>query len=433
MVIWKLKEGDDRRLRSQHPWVFSNELQKSPKGHFPGSPVEIQDHKGQFIARGYGNPQSLISFRALSFDPTDREPWSENALIHKLLRSWKMRKQLGYKGSFRLCFGEADFLPGLVVDYYLCDTPMGQAQVFAAQILTSGLEFAIRDLQSFFHNLVKQAQSENLTELNWEQTAVVQRNDVNIRKLEGMQVVEPLVVKDILGIELDHIDIILNSASDQKTLLMKCDLFHGQKTGFFLDQTENIYLVIQQLHSYVRSKQMTKLRVLDLCCYVGHWSTQIARAMNNMGVEVEISQVDVSKNALEFAKLNAEREGATVTTHQLDVLEGLGVFKDNSFDIVIADPPAFIKAKKDIPTGKHAYLKMNSQAFRICCRDGILVSCSCSGLLTEDDFREAIRKASVRNQKHAQCIGRGGHAADHPLLMSFEEGFYLKMYVNWVS
>ncbi len=433
MIIWKLKEGDDRRLRSQHPWVFSNELQKSPKGHFPGAPVEIQDHKGQFIARGYGNPQSLISFRALSFDLSDREPWSENALIKKLLRSWKMRKQLGYKGSFRLCFGEADFIPGLVVDYYLCETTTGKIQVFAAQILTAGMDFALKDLHSFFQALVKQSQTENLTDLSWDQTAVVQRNDVNIRKLEGMQVIEPLVIKHVAGVDLSHIDIILNSASDQRNLLMKCDLFHGQKTGFFLDQTENIYLVIQQLISYVQAQKITKLRVLDLCCYVGHWSTQIARAMKNSGIVVELSQVDVSKNALEYAKINAEREGAVVKTHQVDVLEGLGIFSDNSFDIVIADPPAFIKAKKDIPTGKHAYLKMNSHAFRICRRDGILVSCSCSGLLTEDDFREAIRKASVRNQKHAQCIGRGGHAADHPLLMSFEEGFYLKMYVNWVS
>lgn len=411
----------------------SNELQKSPKGHFPGAPVEMQDHKGQFIARGYGNPQSLISFRALSFDPLDRESWSEGALIKKLLQSWKMRNQLGYKGSFRLCFGEADFIPGLVIDYYLCQTSVGQIQVFAAQILTSGIEFAIKNLNTFFQELVKQAQANNLTDLNWEQTAVVQRNDVNIRKLEGMQVIEPIVVKTVSGIELQHIDIMLNSASDQNALLMKCDLFHGQKTGFFLDQTENIYLVIQQLQSYVQAQKLIKLRVLDLCCYVGHWSTQIARAMKNLGVEIEISQVDVSKSALEFAKLNAEREGAIVQTQQVDVLEGLGIFSDNSFDLVIADPPAFIKAKKDIPTGKHAYLKMNSQAFRICRRNGILVSCSCSGLLTEDDFREAIRKASVRNQKHAQCIGRGGHAADHPLLMSFEEGFYLKMYVNWVS
>lgn len=433
MVIWKLKEGDDRRLRSQHPWVFSNELQKSPKGHFPGAPVEIQDYKGQFIARGYGNPNSLISFRALSFDPQDREPWSINSLIEKLIHSWRMRKQLGFKGSFRLCFGEADFIPGLVVDYYLCQTNQGQIQVFTAQILTAGMDFAIKDLNDFFKLLNDRAVEENLTTLSWDQTAVVQRNDVGIRKLEGMQVIEPLIVKNINGIDLKQIDILLNSASDDQTICMQCDLHEGQKTGFFLDQTENIYLVVQQLTSLVKAKKLKKIKVLDLCCYVGHWSTQIARAMKNLAVEVEISQVDVSKSALAFAKTNAEREGAVVTTCQLDVLEGLGVFQDNSFDIIIADPPAFIKAKKDIPTGKHAYLKMNSQAFRICRRQGILVSCSCSGLLTEDDFREAIRKASVRNKKSAQCIGRGGHASDHPLLMSFEEGFYLKMYVNWVS
>ena len=172
---------------------------------------------------------------------------------------------------------------------------------------------------------------------------------------------------------------------------------------------------------------------MDLCCYVGQWSTKLAQFLKTKGVEVEVEAVDVSATALAFAKTNIERTGARVLIRELDVMEQLGGLPDRYYDIVIADPPAFIKSKKDLPIGKHAYLKFNSQAFRLVKRGGLVVSCSCSGLFPEDELKDVIRKSLQRNSVSARCVGRGGHAADHPTLMSFPEGAYLKMFVNQVS
>jgi len=293
------------------------------------------------------------------------------------------------------------------------------------------MSVALVDLEGFFQGLAAKAKEQKLSQFDWDKTAVVIRNDVNIRKLEGMTIDKPLTLKSIAGVDLSKADIVLNK-QDQGTLLMRCDLAEGQKTGFFLDQTQNIYQAVHLFKNWAQHQPKRKIKVLDLCCYVGHWSTQIAAALTELGMEVETHLVDVSKPALAFAKFNAERAGAQAEVHELDVLEKLGGLPGQQFDIVIADPPAFIKAKKDIPTGKHAYLKMNTQAFRLVKQGGFVVSCSCSGLLNEEDLREAVRKSAVRNFLEVRNVTRGGHAADHPTLMAFPEGFYLKMFTHYV-
>ncbi|KYG62215.1 class I SAM-dependent rRNA methyltransferase [Bdellovibrio bacteriovorus] len=431
-TVWRLRPGADKRIRSGHPWVFSNELSASPKGLLPGTPVELQDSKGQFLARGYGNPHSLIAFRALSFNSQEKEPTSFEFLQGKILNSWKVRKAAGFRGSFRLAFGESDYIPGLVLDYYVIEQKGKKAQVFAAQLVTAGMNEALKNAQDFFKGLVQKAHEQGLSNFSWNETAVVIRNDVGIRKLEGLNVEEPNVIKDLPEFDLTDVEILLNAAADDGVVAMSCDLKEGQKTGFFLDQTHNIHLAVNLFKNWAKTEPKRKLRVLDLCCYVGHWSTQITRGLKSLGFEVEVSLVDVSKTALAFAKKNAEREGAEVVVHEMDVSEGLTSLPSAHYDIVIADPPAFIKSKKDIPIGKHAYLKMNTHAFRMVKRNGFVASCSCSGLLEEEEFRDAIRKASLRNSFEVRSVLRGGHAADHPTLMQFPEGFYLKMYVHYV-
>ncbi len=432
MTVWRLRQGADKRIRSGHPWVFSNELSDSPKGHPAGAPVELQDSKGQFLARGYGNPNSLIAFRALTFNSQDTQPMGFGFLQDKILNAWKVRKASGFKGSFRLAFGESDYIPGLVLDYYLIEQNGKMAQVFVAQLVTAGMNTAIHSNPEFFKGLAVKAQEQGLSQFSWDQTAVVIRNDVGVRKLEGINVEEPKLIKDLPDFNLYDVEIFLNAAGDDGLIKMSCDLREGQKTGFFLDQTHNIFLATGLFKNWARTQEKRKLRILDLCCYVGHWSTQLTRALKGMGFEVEVSIVDISKTALAFAKKNAEREGAEVIVHQMDVSEGLTQLPATHYDIVIADPPAFIKSKKDIPIGKHAYLKMNTQAFRVVKRNGFVASCSCSGLLDEEEFRDAIRKASLRNFTEVRSVLRGGHAADHPTLMQFPEGFYLKMYVHYV-
>ncbi|MFZ4403954.1 MAG: class I SAM-dependent rRNA methyltransferase [Pseudobdellovibrionaceae bacterium] len=427
-MIWKLNSGADRRVRSGHPWVFSSEVSQNMHGIAASFMIELQDNKGQFVAYGYGNPKSQIIFRALSFLQSDKNFADMGFLVEKVLKAWRAKKSIGFNKSFRMCYGEADFFPGLVIDYYkVNDGKASVGQVFALQILTAGASTLIKDPSDFIKRLALQAQHEGLTQMSWDQTAVVLRNDVGVRKLEGLPIEEPNVLKSF-SFDLKSILIELPN------VLMSCDLQHGQKTGFFLDQTHNIFLVCEILKRKLQAwpKNLEKkICILDLCCYVGHWSSQLSAVAKNLGFEVQVDLVDVSKTALAFAADNARRAGADqVTVHELDVMEGLAAFASQSYDVVIADPPAFIKAKKDIPIGRHAYLKLNTQAFRLAKPEGLVASCSCSGLLTEEDFKETLRKAISRHVPESRCIARGGHAGDHSTLMQFPEGHYLKMFVH---
>lgn len=430
MIIWKLKSGAEGKVRGGYPWAFDKEIETNIGQHKPGDWVELQDSNGEFLARGYGNPKSQISFRALSFDSSEKKILTPERIIEKLLNAWEYRKNLGFKNSIRLCFGEGDYLPGLVIDYYVVEQTVGsekltkKAQVFAAQILTAGMDLAFKNAEKIFENLVSEAKNKGLSSFDWAETAVVLRNDVNVRKYEGLEVEPPRFIKSINGFEFQKIDILLNN------IKMQCDLYEGQKTGFFLDQNYNIALIenlIQQMPEATQANK--KIKILDLCTYVGHWSARLTQALKAKGFEVEAHLVDVSKTALAFAQYNAERAGAHVVVHKLDVLKELDQLPDQTFDIVIADPPAFIKAKKDIPQGKHAYLKLMTSAFRMTKPGGFMASCSCSGHLTEEDLKEANRKAMQRNKLQARLVLRGGHSFDHPTLLQFPEGNYLKMLV----
>lgn len=424
MIIWKLKSGAESKVRGGYPWAFDKEIETPIGQHKPGDWVELQDSKGEFLARGYGNPKSQISFRALSFDSTEKKILTPERIIEKLLHAWEYRKNFGFKNSFRLCFGEGDFLPGLVIDYYLVEQNNKKAQVFAAQILTAGMDLALKNAEKIFENLVAIALEKKLSEISWSQTAVVLRNDVNVRKYEGLEIEPPRFIRSINGFEFQKIDILLNNVK------MQCDLYEGQKTGFFLDQNYNIALIENLVHQMPSPTQgNNQIKILDLCSYVGHWSARLTQALKAKGFSVEAHLVDVSKSALTFAQFNAERAGASVVVHKLDVLKELDQLPDRAFDIVIADPPAFIKAKKDIPQGKHAYLKLMTSAFRMTKPGGIMASCSCSGHLTEEDLKEANRKAMLRNNLHAKLVLSGGHSFDHPTLLQFPEGNYLKMLV----
>ncbi|MBX2987564.1 MAG: class I SAM-dependent rRNA methyltransferase [Bdellovibrionaceae bacterium] len=432
MNIWKLKRGADRRVRAGHPWVYANELAQSPKGVVPGGLVELQDDQGRFVARGYGNPLSLIAFRVLSLDSKEKNPLSKESLIERVLEAWKSRRLMGFRASFRLVFSEADRLPGLIVDHYVGEQNGRRLQVFATQILTAGMQQALGDAETFFRDLVAAATERGYTAIPWEQTAVVLRNDVRSRKLEGMSEDQARFIKSVREADFTNFGILLNAATDDGLVEMNCDLFEGQKTGFFLDQTANIATVCRILEHHPDLPKDRPVRVLDLCCYVGHWSSQLTRALRRRGCDVETTLVDISARALEFARKNAERQGAKTVVLEADVMKALTKLEKN-YDIVIADPPAFVKARKDLPVGQHAYLKLNTQAFRVVNRDGLVVSCSCSGLLDEDMFKEAIGKSIRRNFLDARCVARGGPAPDHPGRLSFPEGMYLKMFTHLVG
>jgi 23S rRNA (cytosine1962-C5)-methyltransferase len=175
-VIWRLRPGADRRFNAGHPWVYSNELAESPKGVEPGALVELQDASQKFMARGYGNPASLISFRVLTRDPNEKEPLSPQNLAQRFSAAAELRAKVGLKDfSYRLCFAEADGLPGLIIDRYVLK---GGTQAFVVQAHTAGMD---RCLPEIFQALEIHAGE------NWEKTGIVLRNDVSVRKLEDLR------------------------------------------------------------------------------------------------------------------------------------------------------------------------------------------------------------------------------------------------------
>lgn len=435
MKIWRLKKGGDIRLRSGHPWVFSNELQESPKGILPGEIVEIQTLQGNFMARGYGNPQSLIAFRALSFESHVMDPGSAVNIVNKLIKSWKNRNLLGFTKSFRLCFSESDFLPGLIIDRYLTTVNQKTYQIFSFQLLTAGMQKIFSEYEEIFRLLVEHAIESKYSEISWEHTILLTKNDVNIRKLEGLEVEAPKVLRNPDELDLKDLKIEIPSViNTQETIYFQVNLIDGQKTGFFLDQTHNMKLVIEALKPRIKEFKDKPLKIVDLCCYMGQWSAQLASYLKSENIKAEIMLVDVSEMALMMAQKNlAAFDNIKVLAKKTDVLEGLTSFPENYYDVVISDPPAFVKNKKDIETGLHGYMKLNQQAFRIANHSSIVASCTCSGLVQMSDFKSSLRKGILRSAKKAKLIAEGGLGWDHPQLIQFPEGQYLKMLLHTVE
>lgn len=442
MKIWKTKKGHDFRVRSRHPWVFSNELLDSPKGILPGEPIELHDIQGHFLARGYGNPHSLISFRAMSFSQKEEFSLSAEYLAEKLYKAWRFRHRSGFRQSFRVCYSEADQMPGLILDRYVYQKNDQLYQVFSYQLLTSGMDVAFKknkNWEAIFKILVEKTQFENWNHIDWEHTLILQRNDVNIRKLEGLLVEEPIVLKTIgmSGVEdLTSVNIrIQNVLSPEQDIIFNVNLIEGQKTGFFLDQSFNMRLLIGHLEKQKEELKNKKIKILDLCCYMGQWSSQIVANLTAWGVDCEVYLVDVSEMALERARQNLAAYGVRVFSYKNDVLSLAEVseFSDLKFDVLISDPPAFVKNKKDIHQGLAAYTKLNTQVFKFCNSGAVVVSCTCSGLVTLEDFKGALSKSVLKSGVIARCLAYGGQGWDHPNLMSFPEGYYLKMVLHQVD
>jgi 23S rRNA (cytosine1962-C5)-methyltransferase len=411
---WRLKSGFDRRFRAGHPWVYSNELTESPKGIAPGEPVTLSDAGGKFLARGYGNPHSLIAFRVLSRDPEGLDPLSVEGLRARILSARDLRATLGLESvSYRLMHGEADGIPGLVIDRYRLASGGGNAQAFVIQAHTAGVDRVLPQVLEALEPLIAERPS-----------AIVLRNDLSVRKLEGITEEPAKVEATLPGVDLARAEILVKSASGGEPLRFSVDLVGGQKTGFFLDQAANIELAIARLGNLGGGR--TKIRALDLCTYVGQWGAQLARAFPGL----EVLAVDASDKALAQARENIERAGARCETLKGDVLRDLESLPAKGFDLVISDPPALIKSRKDVGAGTHAYLQLNTQAMRLLKRGGGIVSCSCSALLEEESFIETLGKAASRNRLDLRWVGRGAQSPDHPLRTEFPEGRYLK---GWIG
>lgn len=439
----KLKKGADRRFQSGHPWVYANEVEGFPKAMAPGSLIRLCEASGKALAWGYGNPRSLILFRELSREE-NAVPVTQNDLwkfIYQSLKSaYEHRMRLGYRNvSFRWVFGESDSLPGLVIDLYRVSREKGTepSTVIVVQAHTAGVDRWI----DFLPEVICRVLAGFDVRVN--DVTVIVRNDMAVRELEGLELRPAQIVlqskEQTQKFSLENAQIILSSVNSDEPIFFKCDLLKGQKTGFFLDQVGNTHSAFERLKPVFEAGKMSgapreqPLKLLDLCCYVGQWSAQWSKALIKAKRKTEVTLVDASEAALTFARQNVEAQGARVETLKADVMTGLKDLPGASYDIVICDPPGLIKSKRDIEKGLHAYLTLNTQALRLVKSGGVIVTSSCSGQLSEEEFLATVAKAARRSKRNVKWIYRGGPASDHPMKIEFPEGHYLKCWVGLVG
>ena len=381
----RLKKNEERRLRAGHVWVYSNEVdvQATPlKGMQPGQQVQLQAHNGKTLGNAYVNPASLICARLFSRDSSyvlDR-----SLIVHRLKVALSLREQLFSEPYYRLVYGDSDALPGLVIDRY--------GDVCVVQCTTAGME-AVRD------QVIEALQK--VLKLD----GIVIRADSSIRKLEGLE-----NYQEIIGNVPDDVELVENNVR------FRVSLTAGQKTGWFYDQRMNR----KRLGDYVKGK-----RVLDVFSYVGGWGLQAMAA----GAE-EVVCVDASENAIERVHQNADLNGFTeqVATIQGDAFDSLNQLRldQEKFDVVVLDPPAFVKKKKDTKAGEQAYHRINQLGMQLLKRDGILVSASCSQHLSESQLQKILLQTSRHMDRGLQILERGHQGPDHPVHPAIPETSYLK-------
>jgi 23S rRNA (cytosine1962-C5)-methyltransferase len=405
MKSFKIEAQACDKVRNYFPWVFANEIQGSLKNLEVGELVALLDHKSQFVAYAYGNPHSLICMRILSCN--ENEKIDDTFVLKKLIKASHWRKKMGLnKKSHRLCFGEVDGLPGLIVDLYLLEN---QKWDLVFQIGTQGMEKLLSTPTRTFQELA--------TALKLDLNSVIERRDSRGRKLENLEINEEALIH--FGNKNEVSSGVLLRSSNRA---LNCSRELGQKTGLFLDQQDNLIRFKEILKSY---SQTENLKMLDLFCYVGQWTQAAQDILTHESVEFHLS--DSSKEALKLAQDNASLSKKTFI-HQKDLLKDIGDFPPNEFDIIICDPPALIQSKKDINAGKRAYLKLNTASIKALKTGGLLVSCSCSQHLSEDDLLEILTEAARKTSRNLRIISPGQQSQDHPRLIHFPQSYYLKAF-----
>ena len=382
-----LRRGEERRLAAGHLWVFSNEIdtERTPLGTFaPGELVELRTHRGAFVGHAYVNPHALICARILSH--AEAQPVDRALIVRRLRAALALRGHLSAAPYYRWVFGESDLLPGLVLDRY--------GEVVVGQIATAGMEALKEEVAAAVREVV------NPAGLFW-------KNDTAARDLEQL----PQEAQLAFGTVPQELTVI------EAGLEFTAPLAHGQKTGWFYDQSANR----ARLARYVAPAA----RVLDVCSYAGAWAVT---ALHQGATDA--CCVDSSQAALEFAQANARRNGVTITAMRADAFDALKELgsQGRRFDVVVLDPPAFIKRKKDIPQGQAAYRKLNQLALEVLAEEGLLVSCSCSYHLAAEELVNAIQAAARHSGRFVQILEAGGQSPDHPVHPAIAETRYLKAF-----
>ena len=381
----RLKRNEDRRLQAGHLWVFSNEVDiaQTPLVKFcAGDLARVVAHNDKALGLAYVNPQSLICARLLQTWQLPTAAW----FASRLRLALSLRERLYSAPHYRWVYGESDGLPGLVIDRF--------GDTCVVQIATAGMQRLQAQILQAIDQVVKPR-------------SILLKNDGSLRAMEGL----PIEVQWICGALTGPAEVI---EADMK---FEVSLAEGQKTGWFFDQAANRRLLTR----YIAAGS----RVLDVFSYAGAWGVRAA-----ISGAARVMCVDSSAPALQAAQRNADLNGVKLELRAgdaFDVLEALA--KEGArFDVIVVDPPAFAKRKKDIPTALGAYKRINQLAMRLLGEEGILVACSCSYHVSADEFQAAIAKAARAAGKSLQILQQGGQAADHPVHPAIAETRYLKAF-----
>lgn len=388
-----LRKNEDKRLRQGHLWVFSNEVDiaRSPLAQFTaGDLVSVTASNGKILGTAYINPNTLICARLLSRKSSTKV--GEKIFTARISDALALRELFYAKPFYRLVFSESDGLPGLVIDRF--------GDTLSVQITTAGIE---RQKEALIKVLIELLQPQ----------AILLKNDNPQRELEGLSMVTELAYGELP----EQLIIEENNAQFQ------IDIVGGQKTGWFYDHRSSRADL---------AKIASGKTVLDLFSYAGAWG--IPAAMN--GAE-QVTCVDASAGAIALAEQNAQLNLVSDKMQfvQSDVFEFLKQARLDHlrFDIIVLDPPALIKRKKDFKAGYEAYRRLNHLALQVLAKDGILVSASCSYHLSKANLHEILRSSARHIDRNITVLTTGGQAPDHPIHLSIPETEYLKTFVCAVS
>ncbi len=389
LPVLRLKAHRDETVLRGHPWIFSGALHQPIPNLSPGELVDIHDDGGAFVARGYYHPQTDIAVRVLTRDVGEE---IDAALLAKRIRqALALREPLiqsGITDAYRLINAEGDFLPGLIVDRY--------SDILVAQISTAGMERLTPHLIDALCEVVDPA-------------GILLRNDVSVRQREGLERERPRVawgeVPPLVTIR-------------EHDMRFEVDVWGGQKTGFFLDQRDKR----QALRKYVAGKT-----VLNAFSYTGSFGVAAALAGATC-----IASVEQSGPVVAQARRQMELNGIDPAAHEFAVGDAFAYLErwaeeQRRFDVVILDPPAFAKSVGARTQAMRAYRRLNTLGLNVLRPGGLLVTCSCSGAITLEEFRIIVSEAGQRAGRTLQLLETFEHGIDHSVLLAMPEARYLKV------
>lgn len=385
----RLKKNEDRRLRAGHAWVYSNEVdtKHTPLKEFSvGQWCHVTNNRGKVLGTAYVNPNTLICARLVS--RFEKQVLTIDVLVKKIQQALRLREKIFPVPCYRLIFGEGDALPGLVVDRY--------HDILVVQITTAGMDNIQDDIIDALSQVIQPK-------------TILLRNDSSSRELEGLD----LYSKTVLGELPEFVEL------EENNTRFVTSLEQGQKTGWFYDHRLNR----QRTQQYVKDKT-----VLDVFSYVGGWGIQALQA----GAK-EVTCVDASGFALGLAQKSAalnnrEENFNTIEGDAFETLKALAE-EGKKYDVVILDPPAFVKRRKDLKEGSLAYRRINRLAMNLIKNEGILVSASCSFHLGHEQLLNEIRQASYLANVDCQVLEQGHQGPDHPIHPAMKETDYLKSFI----